>query len=135
QPCTARALGESEQLVLPAARVRPALEARRRTSQDDDGALRARAHDGHLARVVARRLALLVARLVLLVDDDGAEVAERREDGRAGADGDALLAAAEGEPGVVPLAVGEGAVQHGDPVPEDGAEAVDRLRGEGDLGD
>ena len=93
-----------------------------------------RAHDRHLARVIARRLALLVARLVLLVDDDRAEVLERREDRRARADGDALLAALEREPRVVALAVAQRAVQHGDLVAEHGAEAIDGLRRERDLG-
>ena len=72
---------------------------------------------------------------MLLVHDDGAEVAQWREDGRARADGDALLAAAEGEPGVVPFAIGEAAVQHRDAVAEDGAEPVHRLRRERDLRD
>ena len=76
QPRLADALGQREQRVLArSSRVHPALEARRRAAEDDDRALVARAHDRHFARVVARRLALLVARLVLLVDDDGAEVA------------------------------------------------------------
>ena len=75
QPRLADALGQRQQRVLPARRIHPALETRRRASEHDDRALVARAHDRHLARVIARRFALLVARLVLFVDDDRAEVA------------------------------------------------------------
>jgi hypothetical protein len=70
---------------------------------------------------------------VLLVDDDGAEVLHRREDRRARANRDALVPAAKGQPRIVPLAVGQRAVQHGDAVAEDRAKAVNRLRREGDL--
>src|SRR5690348_16882798 len=59
-----------EQRVLPRHRVHPALEARRRAPEHRDRALELRPHDRRLARVVARRLSLLVARLVLLVDDE-----------------------------------------------------------------
>src|SRR5947209_19425161 len=85
--------------------------------------------------MVARRLALLVARFVFFVDDDRAEIGERREDGGSRTDGDALLAATECEPCVVPLAVAQRAVQDGDAIAECGAEAIDRLWREGDLRD
>ena len=84
--------------------------------------------------MIPRRLGLLVARLVLLVDDDGAEVRKRREDRRASADGDALLAAAKREPGIVALAIAQRRVKHGDRVPEYVPEPIDRLRRERDLG-
>ena len=72
---------------------------------------------------------------MLLVDDDQAEVAQRREDGRAGADADARLAAAQAPPFVVALAVGEGRVQDGEAVAEPRPEARHRLRRQADLGD
>ena len=72
---------------------------------------------------------------MLLVDDDQAEVADRGEDGRARADADAGLAAAQPPPLVVALAGGEGRVEDGEAVAEAGAEAGDRLRGQADLGD
>jgi hypothetical protein len=129
-PC---ALGQGEQFVLSRLRVGPALEARCRAAEHHHGALGARTNDGHLAGVIARRVALLVARLVLLVDDDRAEVLQRGKDRRTGAHGDALLAAAKGEPRIVALAVGESTVQHRDRVAEHGAEAIHRLRRERDL--
>jgi hypothetical protein len=70
---------------------------------------------------------------VLLVDDDRAQVAHRCEDRRPRTDRDALLAAPQREPRVVPLAIRERAVQHGDLVAEHGAEPVDRLRRQRDL--
>src|SRR3982751_2653655 len=77
QARAAGAVGQREQLVLAGRGVRPALQARRRAAQYHHRPFRARAHDRDLARVVARRLALLVARLVLLVHDDRAEVLHR----------------------------------------------------------
>src|SRR5206468_2589718 len=100
QSPTAHALREGQQMVLAGCRVHPALEAGRRTPKHDDRALGPRAHDGHLAGVIARGLALLVARLVLLVDDDRAEVAKWRKDRRSRTDGNPFLTTAEGEPGV-----------------------------------
>ena len=131
---TADALGKRQQMVLAALRVHPALEARRGAAKDDDRALGAGADDRDLACVIAWCFALLVARLVLLVDDDRAEIRERREDRRARADGDALLAASQCQPGVVPLAVAQRAVEHGHAIAEGRAKAIDRLRRERDLG-
>ncbi len=70
---------------------------------------------------------------MLLVHDDGAEIRQRREDRRPRAHGDALLPALEREPGVVAFAVAQRRVQDGHAVAEHGPEAIDRLRGEGDL--
>ena len=83
--------------------------------------------------MVARRLALLVTRLVLLVDDDRTHIPQGREDRRPRSDGDALLAALQRDPCVIALAVAECAVEHGDAVAEHGAKPVDGLRRERDL--
>src|SRR6185436_12977053 len=95
-------LGERQQRVLPARRIHPALEARRRASEDDYRALVSRAYDRDLSRVIARCLTLLVARLVLLVHDDRTEVLERRKDRRTRSDGDSLPPLLERAPFVVP---------------------------------
>src|SRR5262245_25240135 len=95
------ALGQCEQPELSAASVHPALEARRGAAQHDEGVLCLRANDRDLTSMISRRLSLFVASFVLLVDDDGAEVRERREDRGACAHGDALLAALERQPRVV----------------------------------
>ena len=79
-----------------------------------DGAAEFGAVDRHVAPVVARRLVLLVGRLVLLVDDDEAQVAHRREDGRAGADHHPRLAGGQRQPAVEPLALAEVAVPDDD---------------------
>ena len=109
---------------------------RGRGGAEDDGAgLAETAHDGDVAGVVARRLVLLVAGLVLLVHDDDAEFVDGREDGRARADDDARLASMDAVPFVVALAVAELAVEDGDGGAEAGGEALDGLGGEGDFGD
>ena len=126
-------LGEREQPILARRRVDPAFEARRGAAQHRHRAFLVRPHDGDLAGVVPRRLALLVAGFVLLVDDDRAEVRERREDRRPRANGDLLLPPLEREPRVVALAVAERRVEHGHAVAKDGPEAVHGLRSERDL--
>src|SRR4029078_6898300 len=90
------ALGQRQQRVFPARGIHPAFETRRRAPEHDYRALVSRAHDRDLSRVIARRLTLLVARLVLLVHDDRAEVLERGKDRRPRAGGDALPTLLEG---------------------------------------
>ena len=72
----------------------PGAAWRCRTSSRGAGAARALGGDG--ARVVARVALVLVGGVVLLVDDDQAEVGDRREHGRARADRDPRLAACAG---------------------------------------
>ena len=115
--------------------LQPGLRARRRGAGDEHGAAVRGAAAGDRAGVVAGVALLLVGGVVLLVDDDQAEVADRGEDGRARADADARLAAAQPPPLVVALAGGEGRVEDREAVAEAGAEAGHRLRGEADLGD
>ena len=70
---------------------------------------------------------------MLLVDDDQADLLERREHGRARADDDVDVAAADPLPLVVALAVGEAAVLDGDALAERLAEQGGGGRGQGDL--
>ena len=94
------------------------------------------AQHGDIAAVVARDVFLLVGVLVLLIDEDEAEVRQRREDGGARADDDAGDALADAVPFVEALALGEVRVQHGDLVlhgGEAGFEAADGLGREGNF--
>ncbi len=70
---------------------------------------------------------------MLLVDDDRAQVADRGEDRRAGADHDPLAAAAQRLPGGEALALAQRRVEQGHVVAEGGAEAAERLRRQRDL--
>ena len=88
----------------------------------------------HLARVVARAGALLVAGLVLLVDDDEAQVAERAKERRAGADDHAGRTAGDHIPLVQALAGREARMEHGDRLAKTRAEAADGLGRQRDLG-
>ena len=113
-----------------------ALERRRGAAEQAGAAFHLRAQDGDVASVVARGFLLLVGVLVLFIDDDEAEVGARGEDGRPGADDDAGAAGADLVPLVVPLAFAEVGMEHGDFVlggGEAGFEALDGLRGEGNL--
>src|ERR1700761_5918617 len=90
-----------------AGELEPGLRARRRGAGDEDGAVGRRPVAGDGAGVVGRVALLLVARVVLLVDDDQAEVPDRGEDRRARTDANLRLAAAQPRPLVEAFAVGE----------------------------
>ena len=92
--------------------LQPRLRPRRRGAGDQHGAAVLDAAAGDRAGVVAGVALLLVGGVVLLVDHDQAEVANRREDGGPGADADAGLAAAQAPPLVVALAAEAGAAAH-----------------------
>ena len=87
------------------------------------------------AGVVTGIALLLVGGVVLLVDDDEAEIGERGEDRRPRAHADPRLAPPEPQPLVVALARAEPRVEHGNRVAEALLEAGRRLRRERDLGD
>src|SRR5438067_10540230 len=126
---------EDHAVVLAGDRVVVALHRRRRRAEDDERTGAPAADDRDVAPVVARNLLLLVRRVVLLVDDDEADALERRKDGRARADDDVDVAAADALPLIVALAVAEAAVLNGDAVAERRAEERRRLRRERDLRD
>ena len=64
----------------------PALEGGRGAAKHADRPVRAGPHDCQISGVVSRGLRLLVAPVVFLVDDNGTEVVERREERRPGTD-------------------------------------------------
>ena len=133
QRARADAIGKQQPLVSADLRVVPGLERRRRAAEHDDGARALRAHHRDVARVIPQPLLLLVAPVVLLVDDENPEVPERREDGAACADRDPRLATAKPPPLVVALPVGQSRMQHGNAIPEARAKASGELRRERDL--
>ena len=107
------------------------LQRRRGAAEHDDAFFHLRAHDGDIARVIARRFLLLVGSLVFLIDDDEPEVRQRREDRAARADHDARAAVMNLVPFVVALALGQMSVQHRDCIlrlGEPAFEALDGLR-------
>ncbi len=77
--------------------------------------------------MVARTGALLVAGLVLLVDDDEAQVAERAKERRASADDHAGRTAGNHIPLVQALAGRKPRMEHGDRLAKARAEAADGL--------
>ena len=88
-----------------------------------------------VAGVVAGVPLVLVGRVVLLVDDDQADVGKRCEHRRARPDAHARLARAQPQPLVVPLALTEPGMEHRDHVAEPRLEPSDGLGRERDLGD
>ena len=83
--------------------------------------------------MVARRLVLLVRRLVLFVHDNQAQILDGRPDRAPGADDDTRRAGADAVPFVVAFAVRERRVEDGDAVAEARGEPLNRLRRERDL--
>ena len=94
---------------------------------------RLRAHHGHVAALVVHAVLLLEAGVVLLVDDDQAEVLERQEQRRAGADHDARLPGGGRAPGAAALGRGQRRMPLDRRAAEAPREAVHELAGERDL--
>jgi hypothetical protein len=84
---------------------RKALRRWRGAAQQQARLLEADPDLGHIAGMIPRALAILVAGLVLLIDHHHAQRLHRRENGRAGPDGDSLLAGAERPPRIGPLGI------------------------------
>ena len=113
--------------------VGPALQRRRGGAEDDDSVVELGAHDRDVAAMVARSFLLLVAGVVLLVDEDEAEVDHGREDGGARADDNAGFAAADAVPLLGALVGRQAGVQQGDLRAEGGEHLAGHGRGEADL--
>src|SRR5262245_9925806 len=118
QRAPADALVEFQIGVFASVRVVERLHRGRGAAQDDRGVGQTRAHNRRVAPVIARRLFLFVRGLVLFVDDDKADVFQRREDARTGADADSGLALTNAIPFVKAFAVRERRMQNGDGVAE-----------------
>ena len=103
-------------------------------TQHERAAMHLRQACGHLAGMVARGARLLVAALVLLVDDVDARISKRGEKRRARAHHHAGAARTHKLPLIAPLTQREAGVQHGHGVAEAVAEAPHRLGGKRDLG-
>ena len=111
-----------------------ALDRRCGRGQDHRVLGQAAAHDAHVAGLVVHAVLLLETRVVLLVDDDQAEVHEGQEEGGAGADDDACLPVGRGAPGAGSLARRERGMPFHRRAAEARREAVHELAGERDLG-
>ena len=92
-----------------------------------------RAHHRHVAGVIVHAVFLLVGRVVLLIDDDQAEVRIRQEQRRARADDHADLAGATAAPGARALARRQLRMPFGRPDAEARGEAIEELRRQRDL--
>ena len=123
KPSRPRAPRHLRKRILAALHVHPAFERRRRRTEHDARALERAAENRHVTRIVPRRLVLLVARLVLLVDDDKPKIADH----------DARRTRADAMPFVVALAVRQRRMQDRHPIPEARSEAAYGLRRQRDL--
>jgi hypothetical protein len=84
--------------------------------------------------MISRSFALLVARLVLLVNDYRAEVGKRSKHRGARTNCDTPFAAPQRQPRVVPFSVAESRMQDSDAVAKDSPEPVHCLRRQRNLG-
>ena len=84
--------------------------------------------------MIARGFLLLVAAIVLFVDNDEAQILHRGEDTGAGANNNARLAALDATPLIGPFGIAKGGMQNGHLL----AESLEKLAGDsgrqGDLG-
>ena len=131
--CSMRS-GNSSSLNLPLLGVVAGFETGRRGAENHHGVGGLRPHDGDIAAVIARRLRLLVAAVVLFVHHHQAEILHGREDAGARADHHARIAGANAAPLFGALDFAESGMQDRHPV----AEAVEELARHGgrerDLG-
>ena len=133
-PCGAGPLRQGQPRIAPLRHVLERLE-RRRGRSEHDGYLRAlRPPDCQIARRVAEAFLLLVGGVVLLIDHDEAELVERGEYRRAGADDDPRLTPMGGAPGVAALAGAALRMHDDDAGTEAALETLDQLRRQRDLG-
>ena len=129
----AEALGQREAGVAPAPCVHLGLDRGRRRSQHNGNFRDMRPHHRHVAGVVAHAVLLLVGRVVLLIDDDEAEVGIGQEQRGPGARHDLDLAVGGGRPGARAHARGEAGMPFRRTHAEALRESVEELRGERDL--
>ena len=110
------------------------LSRRRGGAQHERAAVAPRHLGRHLARVVTRAGALLIAGLVLLVDDDEAQIAERAKERRAGTHDHTRGTAGNHIPLVQALAGRKARMEHGDRLAKARAKAADGLGRQRNLG-
>ena len=128
------AAGQVHVAVAAGAGVDVAFDRGRGGGEDDRELGEIAAHDGHVAGLVVDAVLLLEAGVVLLVDDDQAELAVGQEESGAGADDDTRLASGRRAPGACALARRQGRVPFHRRAAEAALEAVHELAGERDLG-
>ena len=92
------------------------------------------AHHRHVARLIGDALLLLVALVVLLIDDDQAEIGEGQEQSRAGADHELRLVLGHGAPDAAALRCRNAGMPLGRAGAETLLAAGNELIGERDLG-
>ena len=128
-----KALGQPEHRVFALFRAVIRLDRRGRRAEHKQRVLLADNVFGHVARMVARRLLGAVGAVLLLVDDEHAEVFHRREHRRARANHDARAAGFDLFEAVIPLAHRKRRVHDRDLVPELGGELPQHLGCQPDL--
>ena len=124
-----------EQVIFSFARVVIALERRSSGAEQRDGTFQARAINGGVAAVIARRFFLFVAGFLFFVHDDEAEIFEGRENGGARADDYASFTVTHAPPFAGAFDIGQTAVQDGDLFAEASAYEAADPEGERDFGD
>src|SRR5882757_579371 len=105
--------GEREQFVFSAARVMIGFERWGRRAQQRGCVFHFCAYDGDVAAVVTGSFFLLVTALLLFIDDDEAEIFERRKNCGTRADDHARFAVAYAPPFTCALDIAQRGVQHG----------------------
>lgn len=99
-------------------------------AEDNGATVHPASHHGNISGIVPWRFFLLVRWLVLLINHDKAEIAHRREYGRACANHNIRCAVMHPVPFVVSLAIRKMAVKHGNTVAETRDKSLHGLRRE-----
>ena len=134
QAAAADPLGHGQQSQLARLGVRPALQRGRGRAQHADRFGSGCAHQSHVAGLIAGRLGLLVAAVVLFVHHDRPQPGHGRKNRRTRPDRDSLLARPQQPPSVVALRRREPRMQHRHQIAEGFAKTTHRLGRQGDFG-
>ena len=129
----AETLRQMDALVAPAPRVDLRFHRRRRRGQHHRNFCDAAAHHRHVAGVIMRAILLLVGRVMLLIDDDQAQIGIGQEQRRARADHHRHFVRRHRRPGARARARRQLRMPFRRPSAEARGETVERLRGERDL--
>lgn len=113
QAAGARAARQRQPQVAAALGVLPGFQRGRGRTQHHRHIQVVRPPHRQIARRIAQAVLLLVGRVVFFIDDDQAQLGQRREYRHARAQQHARLAALGARPRIQPLAVGQAAVHHG----------------------
>jgi hypothetical protein len=114
KPGSVDSFSEAGMQIFSCANIMDRFKGRSGGAENDAGLFQLGAEDSGIPTVIERGLLLFITRFVFFIDNDQAQVDQRREHSRACSDDDASLTIADSVPLIMALASAELTVEHGD---------------------